>query len=135
MGTFQDIRIAIESRFDTNWSATDISWDNVPYTPEANTAFVRLMINEVDTFQASIATVPCHRTIGIIHILIMVPVGTGTQIARGYADDVAGIFRNANFDDIQCRSPRIVRVGDIGEHYQISCLINFWHDAILANAS
>jgi len=135
MGTFQDIRQAIESRFLTNWTATDISWDNVPYTPDANTAFVRLMINEVDAFQASIASIPCHRIIGIIHILIMVPVGTGTNIARGYADTAAGIFRNADFDDIHCRSPRIARVGDIGEHYQISTLIDFWSDVILANAS
>jgi hypothetical protein len=135
MGTFQDIRQAIESRFSTNWTATDISWDNIPYIPDANTAFVRFMINEVDSFQASIATVPCHRIIGIIHILIMVPVGTGTDIARGYADIAAGIFRNANFSDVQCRSPRIVRVGDIGEHFQISILTNFWYDAILANAA
>jgi len=135
LGTFQDIRQAIESRFSTNWIATDVSWDNVPYTPDANTAFVRLMINEVDSFQASIATVPCHRFIGIIHILIMVPVGTGTNTARGYADDAATIFRNANFDGIQCRSPRIVRVGDIGEHYQYSVMLNFWYDAILANAT
>ena len=135
MGTFQDIRQAIEVRFTTNWTATDVSIDNVPYTPNANTAFVRLMINEVDTFQASIATTPCHRFIGIIHVLIMVPVGTGTNVARGYADDVAGIFRNADFDDIQCRSPRIARVGDVGEFFQYSVLVNFWHDAILANAS
>jgi len=135
MGAFQNIRQAIESRFLTNWTATDVSWDNIPYTPNANTAFVRLMIDEIDSFQASMATIPCHRIIGIIHILIMVPIGTGTHVARVYADDAAAIFRNANFDGIQCRSPRIVRVGDIGEYYQISTLINFWKDVILANAS
>jgi hypothetical protein len=135
MGTFQDIRQAVESRFSTNWTATDVSWDNVPYAPDANTAFVRLLINEVESFQASIAGTPCHRFIGIISVLIMVPVGTGTNTARGYADAVAGIFRNANFSDIQCRSPRIVRVGDIGEHFQYSVLVNFWKDDVLANAS
>jgi hypothetical protein len=135
VGTFQDIRQAIESRFKTNWTATDISIDNVSYTPDANTAFVRLQIREFDAFQSSMATTPCHRFIGIIHIQIMVPVGTGTNIARGYADDAADIFRNASFSNVQCKSPRIIRVGDIGEHFQYSVLINFWYDAILANAS
>ena len=135
MGTFQDIREAIETRFSTNWTATDVSWDNVSYTPDSETAFVRLMINEVDSFQVSMATAPCHRFTGIIHIQVMVPVGTGTNIARGYADSISAIFRNAVFDDIHCRTPRIVRVGDIGEHYQISCLVNFWKDESLANAT
>ena len=135
MGTFQDVRAAIEARFKTNWTATVISWDNVPYTPTPRTAFVRLIINDVDVYQASMGTTPCHRFIGIIHITIMVPVGTGTHVARGYADTAAAIFRNANFDGIQCRSPRVIRVGDVGEYYQMSILTNFWKDAILANAS
>ena len=135
MGNFQDIREAIESRLNANWSTTDISWDNVSYTPDANTAFIRLLINETDSYQASMANTPCHRTIGLIHILVMVPIGTGTNTARGYCDTLAGIFRNASFDDITCKSPKIVRVGDIGEHYQYSILIPFWKDAILANAA
>jgi len=135
MGTFQDIRAAIETRFSTNWTATDISWDNVDYDPKPETAFVRLMINETDSFQVSMSTTPCHRFTGIIHITIMVPVGTGTNTARGYADAAAAIFRNADFSGINCRSPRIVRVGDVGEFHQISCLTNFWKDESLSNAS
>ena len=122
MGTWQDIRQAIEERFSTNYTTTDISWDNVPYTPDPATAFVRLLINEVDVYQASMANTPCHRFIGLIHAMVMVPTGTGTNTARGYADTIADIFRNANFDDITCRSPKIVRVGDIGEHFQISII-------------
>ena len=135
MGTFQDIRAAIETRFSTNWTATDISWDNVPYDPKPETPFVRLLINEVDSFQVSMATAPCHRFTGLIHILVMVPVGTGTHTARGYADSIADIFRNASFSNINCRTPRIVRVGDVGEYFQYSVLINFWKDEALANAT
>jgi hypothetical protein len=135
MGTFQDIRSAIETRFSTNYTDTAISWDNVAYDPSPETSFVRLIINEVDSFQVSMSTTPCHRFTGIIHVLIMVPVGTGTDTARGYADTVANIFRNACFDNINCRTPRIVRVGDVGEYFQYSCLINFWKDEALSNAS
>ena len=135
MGFRQDIRAAIEGRLSTNWTSTDISWDNVPYTPEASTAFIRLLIDEVDSNQISIANIPCHRIIGIIHIPIMVPTGTGTQTAKGYSDALGDIFRNANFSDITCRSPKTVRVGDVGEFYQYSFLINFWADKALANAT
>jgi len=135
MGTFQDIRSAIETRFSANYNSTAISWDNVAYDPSPETPFVRLIINEVDSFQISMSTTPCHRFTGIIHVLIMVPVGTGTNVARGYADTIAGIFRNACFSNINCRTPRIVRVGDVGEYFQYSILINFWKDEALANAS
>jgi hypothetical protein len=135
MGTFQDIRAAIETRFSANWTATDISWDNVAYDPKPEIPFVRLMINEVDSFQVSMSTVPCHRFTGIIHIIILVPIGTGTNTARGYADSAAAIFRNADFSNIQCRSPRIVRIGDIGQYFQYSTLVNFWKDESLANAT
>lgn len=135
MGTFQDIRESIESRFNTNWTTTAISWDNVSYTPDSETAFVRLMIEETDARQASMGTTPCHRFTGLIHIQVLVPVNTGTNTARGYADSISDIFRNANFDGIQCRTPRIERIGDIGEWWQASVIVEFWKDESLTNAS
>jgi len=133
--TFQDMRKSIESRFSTNWTTTDISWDNVHYDPKSETAFVRFIIDDGDAYQASIGTSPCHRFPGIIHVMIMVPIGTGTNTARGYADSISDIFRGADFDGIQCRTPKIIRVGDVGEYFQISVLVNYWKDAVLANAS
>ena len=135
MGFRQDIRAAIEGRLSDNWTATDVSWDNVPYKPKASTAFIRLLIDEADSVQISIANVPCHRITGIIHIPIMVPTGTGTQTAKGYSDALGDIFRNADFSDILCRSPKTVRVGDVGEHYQFSFIISFQADRALANAT
>jgi hypothetical protein len=135
MTFFADIRTAIESRLKTNWATTAIAWDNVEYNPVASTAFIRLIVDEVDSRQISMATVPCHRAIGLIHIMIMVPTNTGTATARGYADSLSDIFRNADFSSIKCMSPRIRRVGDVGEHYQYSLLIPFTYDKSLANAA
>lgn len=135
MGTFQDIREAIETRFINNWTATRISIDNVAFTADSEESFVKIMIEELPAYQVTMGTKPCHRFPGIIHIMIFVPVGTGTNIARGYADSISDIFRNADFDDIQCRTTRLVRVGDVGEHFQYSALTNFWKDEALANAS
>jgi hypothetical protein len=135
MGAFQDIRAAIEARLSTNWTTTAIAWDNVEYNPSPATSFIRLIVDEVDSTQVSMATTPCHRIVGLIHIMIMVPINTGTNVARGYADTLAGYFRNADFSDIKCQSPRIRRVGDIGEYYQYSLLIPFYTDKYLANAT
>lgn len=136
MGTFQDIRQAIESRLRANWTATAIAWDNSAYDPDSKTAFIRLLIDEVDSRQITLGTsTPCHRITGLIHIMVLVPVNTGTNTARGYLDSLAAIFRNADFSDVKCQSPRIRRIGDIGEHYQYSLLIPFYFDDSLANAT
>jgi len=133
-GVFEAIRGAIESRLYNNWTSTAIAWDNVSYTPNANTAFIRLIIDEVDSQQSSISTTPCHRIIGLIHVMIMVPINTGTNTAREYADRIADIFRNASFSDVRCQSPRLRRVGDIGEWYQYSVLVPFYFEKALENA-
>ena len=135
MGAFQDIRAAIEARLSSNWTTTAIAWDNVEYNPTPATSFIRLIVDEVDSTQVSMATTPCHRIVGLIHIMIMVPINTGTNVARGYADTLAGIFRNADFSSVKCQSPRIRRVGDVGEYYQLSVLIPFYVDKYLVNAS
>lgn len=135
MGAFQDIRAAIEARLSSNWTTTPIAWDNVEYDPTPATSFIRLIVDEVDSTQVSMATTPCHRIVGLIHIMIMVPINTGTNVARGYADTLAGIFRNADFSGVKCQSPRIRRVGDVGEYYQYSLLTPFYTDKYLVNAS
>jgi len=135
MGTFQDIRQAIEARMASNWTTTPIAYDNVAYTPTPATPFVRLLIEEVDSKQVSMSTTPCHRFTGLIVVMIFVAINTGTNTVRGYADTIAGIFRNADFSNIKCQSPRIIRVGDIGEWYQVSVITDFYKDAALANAT
>ena len=136
MGEYQTIRQAIESRLAANWTTTDIAWDNVAYTPTAETPFIRLIIDEVDSRQITLGTdSPCHRITGLIHIMVLVPTNTGTNTARGYCDSLASIFRNADFSGIKCQSPRIRRIGDIGEHYQYSVLIPFYTDQPLVNVA
>ena len=132
---FADIRKSIEVRLGSNWTTTAIAHDNGSYDPTPNTAFIRVIIDEVDSKQVTLGTTPCHRVIGLIHIMIMVPTGTGTATARNYADDLTDIFRNADFSDIKCQSPKIRRGGDVGEHYQLSLLIPFYTDKALANAT
>ena len=112
MGSFQQVRQYIEDRLSSNWTATDIAFDNVDYTPNAATAFVNLIIEDSNSRQITYnanenAT---HRYEGWVMVFVNVPLKTGTNTARGYADSIADIFRNAQFSplDIVCTSTQIV---------------------------
>ena len=126
MGTWQDIRQDIESKLNANWTTTAIAWDNVEYTPSAATSFIRLLIEEVGSTQLTIGGTQCHRVYGLIHIMIMVPTKTASATAYTYADSLSDIFRNLEISIVRCRIPRIVRVGGIGEWFQLSLIIPFY---------
>ena len=139
MGSFQQVRQYIEDRLSSNWTATDIAFDNVDYTPDAATAFVNLIIEDSDSRQITYnanenAT---HRYKGWVMVFVNVPLKTGTNTARGYADSIADIFRNAQFSplDIVCTSTQIVRIGEIDGMYQYNVITPFWVDITLDNAS
>ena len=139
MGTFQQVRQYIEARLSDNWTATDIAFDNIDYTPSADTAFVNLLIEDGPARQITYnanenAT---HRYEGWIMVFVNVPLKTGTNTARGYADSIASIFRNAQFSalDIVCKSTRIIRIGEIDGMYQYNVLTEFWVDVTADNAS
>ena len=139
MGSFQDVRQYIESRFSDNWTDTDISFDNVDYTPSPDTAFAHLIIEDHDTRQITYNAKEnaTHRYEGWIIVFINVPLKGGTNTARGYADSVSDIFRNAQFSplDIVCRSTRIIRIGEVAGMFQYNVTTEFWVDITLDNAS
>lgn len=136
--TFEDIRAAIAALVETNWTTTDVVYDNRSYIPDPNTSYVRLVISEGPSRQVSCGgTTNCHRIIGLINVSIFVPLGTGTRTIRQYADTIADFLRNKQFSSpyLVCRSPRIVRVGEVDGMYQMSVIVDFWCDVSVANAS
>jgi hypothetical protein len=139
MGSFQDLRQYIESRLTDNWSATDVAIDNIDYTPSADTAFIHIIIDEgigrqITYNSGENAT---HRYEGFIMVYVNVPLKSGTNTARGYADSIATIFRNAQFStmDILCKTPKIIRIGEVEGMFQYNVLTPFQVDITLDNAS
>lgn len=129
--TLEAERIAIESRFNTNWTTTTKAFDNIPFKPPTNgDGWARLTILDGKSDQVSLNTDPTHRRVGVITVQIFVPKGTGTITVRTYADSIAAIFRNAVFSGIVCRSPFLVRVGQTGEWYQMNVIVPFFIDEI-----
>jgi hypothetical protein len=97
-------RQAIEQRFIAAWTETPIAWGNVDFTPPDGAAWVRLHIENGDSYQASLGSPVLVRHPGLIQIAIFVPAGTGEGQAASLADQASVVFRFSMFDDIVCRS-------------------------------
>lgn len=135
MGFFEDIRKAIEVQLKSNWTTTDIAWDNVIYTPIARTAYIKLRISYSSVNQVSGGQTPLFRAYGQVTVEVYVPVETGTNTIRGYADSLTTIFENKAVSDVQFLATYINRIGDIGEYYQLNVITPFYADGALSNAS
>jgi len=119
---------AIRSRFNTNWTATTVKYDNADFTPPSNAAFVVLEIHNVDEMPVSIGNGVLYRSLGIISINIYVPLNTGTKILNQYCDAAALIFRGQQFSGVTCRGAKITRLGEIDGRFVANISMEFFRD-------
>lgn len=118
----------IENRFNDNWATTKIAWDNVHFVPPSGEAWVAFHVFEDASNRVNIGMPGIHRTSGTIVVNVMVPENTGTNTARGYADTIAAIFRDAVFNGITCREATVTNAGVNEGWYQINVTIPFQWD-------
>lgn len=97
--SFENERKSIESRFENAWTFTPIAFDNVPFNPPSNSDWVRLTISNGDSDYRSLQSTIRHT--GVIIVQIFTPINQATKSGRQYADMVADIFSDQNFDDIK----------------------------------
>jgi hypothetical protein len=117
MGAFVEERKAIETRFQAQWAAlgnpAQVKYENVVFTPPAASPWVALTVQRGAGAQADIGTSnPLHRFAGTIRVQVIYPRDTASRDAETLADQVAGIFRSAQFASgdsglITCRTPYI----------------------------
>jgi|GEM_PF-1105923 hypothetical protein len=129
---FEDERIAIEKRFNDNWTTTPIVWSNVPFK-EQTTPYVALFILDGEGEQVSLGTVAMRRWAGVVVIQVFTLPDTGTKLARTYAETIAAIFDRAQFSyggsgTITCRVPSIDPVGVENGWYQVNVNVPFIRD-------
>ena len=123
---------AIESRFNTVWSAspnTPIRFENDPRPAPDSGEWVKCVVIPA-TAERSTLGIKNHRFTGFININIFVSKGTGTNRARTLADLASAIFRDTEFSGIVCRSPNITTIGDVEGFYQINVSVPYWRDYI-----
>lgn len=125
--SFSDERQSIENRFKTEWTATPIAFDNVPFNPPNNADWVRLNIQNGDSGYRALGCGTRHT--GIINVQIFTPVNSATMTSRQYADIVSDIFSNQRFDDIVTDVSSINLIGDDKAWFQINVTTPYYRDA------
>lgn len=125
--TFKAANIAIESRFTSGFTACPVKYANVDYRPVAGVAWAELHVVVADSINAEIGS-GLHREVGIISVNIYDKRGFGTANAREKADLAAAVFRDAQFDGITCRSPKVVAVGEVEEWYVVNMSVPYYRD-------
>ncbi len=116
--------LALESYFDTNWSHTDVAWQNVPFNIDKRVAaglseWVRFTVAPGDTVQKSMgAPTNIFRSTGAIIVQIFVRRNVGLARARYLADEVAALFLANRVGSITIKNTSISTVGESGGWFQ-----------------
>jgi len=125
--SFADERKSIENRFSTEWTATPIAFDNVPFDPPSNADWVRLSIQNGESGYRSLDGGLRHS--GIISVQIFIPINNATKTSRIYADLVSDIFSDQTFDDIVTEVSSISIIDDDAAWLQTNVTTPYYRDA------
>ena len=113
MGT-SALNLAIEDHFATNWgSTTSIRYDNVPFEIPT-TSWVSLEVWDGASNKASLGSgAQLRRSLGTVFVTIYTPTDGGSKVARDYADQVSGIFRDVQISGITFYEATTSRLGEV----------------------
>lgn len=86
----------VESRLASQWGVTTpIRYENVEFVPPEGASWISVAVKESDSRKITLGSgAQVRRTIGTIFVEIFTPVGGGSGVARGYADQIKTIFRD-----------------------------------------
>lgn len=123
----------IEQRLLDNFTACPIQFENIDLNTQGLTNWVALEIEHGRGQKISLAPPGqgLFRQTGVIQISVFQKPGTGSKMVKSLADQIAGIFRDAEFDGIHCREPYLHRVGDADGWYQIMVLVPYYRDEVI----
>lgn len=131
--TFDEFREYAETRIAAEWATTPISFENVTDSTvlkaakDSKAPWVRFTIREGDGVLDTIGSNSrLERHAGVIFVSIFVAQGSGTETARGYARDIAAIFRGYFAEPcVHFRTPYVNVVGAADGWFQLNLLIPF----------
>lgn len=129
--SFSTARRDIESRFQNNWIATRVAYDNIDFeTPDRKNKeyWVRLRVFEDTANRINIGNPGVHRVSGSIVVELYAPLNTGTNLLRQYADTASSIFRDQVFNGVQCREAIPTNVGELDGWYVYNVTVPFFYD-------
>lgn len=136
---FEEFRTFAETKFQTDWAATPVEWENFPESAaltaakNAKSPWVRFVIRDGSGARKTVgADSRVNRFAGSLIHQIFVAQKTGTAVARDYADAIAGIWDGFSGEsDLEFRTPVITNVGDNSGWFQLNVEIGFLNDEIM----
>jgi len=109
---FDEIRAVCENRITTNWTNTDIAFDNSNFeVPDG--AWIRCFLSPITTVNASLGGLS-KRDYAAFTMQIFVPLNEGTGLAYQYAAELEELFSNISIDGVVFYTAETQRVGDEG---------------------
>ena len=128
--TFDTERQSIETRFQDNWTETEVKYANVKFSSKTEQEWVALNIIPDMAKEQSLGTDPVqYRYWGDIVVQIFVKPNSGAARALQLAELVADIFRSAKFDNITVNTPRVAIVGVNDGWYQVDVISPYYRDS------
>ena len=126
--SFASERTIIEERLADFWLDTPVSYGNIAFKEPNNKPWIRLNIINGATVYRAINY--AKRYNGIINVQIFVPVKTGTNLQREYADVVVSMFESARFESVVCDTASVTTVGADAKWHQVNVDIPYWRDSV-----
>jgi len=128
--TFETQERLFETRFDTNWSHTDIKWPNIVFVTKDRTEYVAFTNVTDDVKEKSIGgPTVLYRYFGNIVIQIFVLPNSGATRALQLAELVADIWRSAQFSGITMGATKAVTVGVQDGWYQVDAISPYYRNS------
>jgi hypothetical protein len=133
MMTYEEIRVAIETYMAT-WAGAPIAWDGVPIgatvaaAQSAGTPWIRVTVNDGDSFTAGIGSEPCVRRTGVIQCQIFTARDRGSRPARVIASSLAEHLEYVQLGHLETQAARLINAGPDDNYYQLNVQCGFRAD-------
>ena len=127
--SLSDVRQAIESRFNTNFTVLPIAWRKEELEPDANESWVRFNVHNQANIQESMgAASNLFRGYGLISIQLFSAVDSNNATDDGYLQDIIDIYQGKSFNDVIIFDINVKDIGRSGSWFQTNILIDFTYD-------
>ena len=111
MSVFADISAALDEHLSLMPSLPPVAWENLDYTPELGTLYLRPTLLPAETIQSTLGENGTDQNTGIYQVDVFAPLGQGKQEAMSIADKIANHFKRGTDLTYNNRKLRIRNTG------------------------
>jgi len=123
------VQSLIEPFLDTNWTATDIAWQNIRFDEPVNSAWIKVEIKPGPAEVSSFGVSGKNRQFGNVWINLFYPLDEPLPTLWGYVDLLKETLNRKSFSGgLQFEAPQIMDIGarPKDKWYQVSIRFPFY---------